>query len=318
MTHPLNPLEVLLELQQAGSLHAAASRLRCGASALSKQVKSLEQNLGQALVEHGAKPLRLTEAGRVYAEAARQMREQVRAADTQAAALRKQLGGSLQVTASYLLGHAVLADYAVSFRRLYPQVNLHITLSDQDLDPVTDGFDLALRHEQGRSQDLIARPLGTNRVRLCGTPGYFGRHGVPRRPEDLRDHPCLVFHCEGLDARWHFRQGEVHRVVTPSGPVSANSDELLLASLRAGEGLLPCFDWVVGRELQEGRLLTCLDDWTFACEAFGEPELWVVYPKGKRGQPKVQLFVDGLVAHLARLSAGAADSVNWLGAPAAD
>ncbi len=311
----MNPLEVLLELQQAGSLHAAASRLHCGASALSKQVKALEAHLGQTLVEHGAKPLRLTEAGRVYAEAARAMREQVRAADTQAAALRKQLGGALHVTASYLLGHAVLADYAVAFRRQFPQLSLHITLSDVDLDPVAQGFDLALRHGQGGSQDLIARPLGANRVRLCGTPAYFGRHGVPRRPEDLAHHPCLVFHCEGLDARWHFHQGEAHRVVTPRGPLSANSDELLLASLHAGEGLLPCFDWVVGRELQEGRLLTCLDDWTFACEAFGDPELWVVYPKGKRGQPKVQLFVDGLVQHLARLSAGAAGSVNWLGGP---
>lgn len=313
MANPLNPLEVLLELQQAGSLHAAASRLRCGASALSKQVKALEAHLGQILVEHGAKPLRLTEAGRVYAEAARAMREQVRSADTQAAALRKQLGGALHVTASYLLGHAVLADYAVDFRRRFPQLALHITLSDVDLDPVAQGFDLALRHGQGGSQDLIARPLGANRVRLCGTPVYFGRHGVPRRPEDLAQHPCLVFHCEGLDARWHFQQNDAHRVVTPAGPLSANSDELLLASLRAGEGLLPCFDWVVGRELQEGRLLTCLDDWTFACEAFGDPELWVVYPKGKRGQPKVQLFVDGLVQHLARLSAGAAASVNWLG-----
>lgn len=315
MAHPLNPLEVLLELQQAGSLHAAASRLHCGASALSKQVKALEAHLGQTLVEHGAKPLRLTEAGRVYADAARAMREQVRAADTQAAALRKQLGGALHVTASYLLGHAVLADYAVAFRRQFPQLSLHITLSDVDLDPVAQGFDLALRHEQGGSQDLIARPLGANRVRLCGTPAYFGRHGVPRRPEDLAQHPCLVFHCEGLDARWHFRQGEDHHVVTPRGPISANSDELLLASLHAGEGLLPCFDWVVGRELQEGRLLTCLDDWTFACEAFGDPELWAVYPKGKRGQPKVQLFVDGLAQHLARLSAGAAGSVNWLGGP---
>lgn len=313
MAHPLNPLEVLLELQQAGSLQAAASRLRCGPSALSKQVKALEAHVGHALVEHGAKPLRLTEAGRLYADAARSMREQVRGADTQAAALRKQLGGSLHVTASYLLGHAVLADYAVAFRRRFPQLSLHITLSDLDLDPVAEGFDLSLRHEQGSSQDLIARPLGANRVRLCGTPAYFARHGVPRRPDDLVDHPCLVFHCEGLDSRWHFRQAERHQVVTPRGPLTANSDELLLASLHAGEGLLPCFDWVVGRELQAGRLLTCLDDWTFACEAFGDPELWAVYPKGKRGQPKVQLFVDGLVEHLARLSAGAAGSINWLG-----
>jgi DNA-binding transcriptional LysR family regulator len=285
---------------------------------LSKQVKALELQLGQALVEHGSKPLRLTEAGRVYAEAARLMREQIRNAQSQAFALRKQVGGSLRVTASYLLGHAVLADYVVDLRRRLPQLSVEITLSDVDLDPVADGFDVALRHEQGQAQDLVARSLGANRVRLCGSPAYFSRYGVPRHPDDLASHPCLAFHCEGLDSRWHFHQEGIQHVVAPIGPVSANSDELLLASLRAGEGLLPCFDWVVGRDLQEGRLLTCLDDWTFACEAFGEPELWALYPKGKRGQPKVQLFVDGLVAHLAQLSAGATSSINWMGAAQTD
>lgn len=315
MAQVLNPLEILLEVQQAGGLLQAASRLRRTPSSLSKLIKSLEAQTGQALVEHRAKPLRLTEAGRAYAEAARLMREHLRSAETQAAALRKELGGSLRITASYLLGHAVLADYAVAFRRRHPQLQLDLVLSDTDLDPVAQGFDIALRHEQGHSQDLIARPLGANRVRVCGTPSYFERHGVPRQPQQLADHPCLLFHCEGLDARWHFHRPEEQVTVLPRGPIGSNSDELLMASLRAGEGLLPCFDWVVGRDLQAGHLLTCLDDWRFECAAFGEPELWALYPKGKRGQPKVLLFVEGLIGHLAQLSAGAAGAVSWLGAP---
>lgn len=304
MAHPLNPLALLGELQRAGSLHAAGSRLDRTPSALSKMVRALEQQAGVALVEHGSKPLRLTEAGRAYAEAGRLMSEQLAAAADHAAALTRQLGGQLRVTASYLLGHAVLADYLVAFRRRHPQLAIEVVLSDEDLDPVEQQFDIALRHEPGARTELIGRALGSNRVRICGTPAYFERHGRPQRPADLADHPCLVFRCEPLDSRWHFQRGGEQVCVVPRGGLSANSDELLMASLRAGEGLLPCFDWVVARELAEGRLQSCLDDWTFASQAFGASELWAVYPRSKRGRPKIQAFLEGLSSHLAQLSAG--------------
>lgn len=302
MSASLNPLEILLEVQQAGSLALAAARLRCTSSAVSKQIRALERDTGQVLVEHGSKPLRLTEAGKAYALAARQMREQLRGAADQSAALKRELGGNLRVATSFMLGHAVLAEYAVAFRRRYPQIDLDLVLTDDDPDPIADQFDLAIRHEQGRSTELVGRPLGANRVRLCGAPAYFERMGFPSQPEDLRYHPCLVFHCEGLDGRWRFVGAERSVTIVPQGPYTCNSDELLLTPLRAGEGLLPCFEWVVGRELRDGRLLSCLDDWRFECEAWGEEQLWAVYPKGKRGQPKVKAFVDGLVDHLAKLT----------------
>lgn len=302
MTHPLNPLEILLQVQQSGSLAQAASRLNRSASALSKALRKLESEAGFALVEHAARPLRLTEAGAIYAQAASQMREQLRQAQEQAGALSRQLGGKLRVTASVLLGHAVLAEFLVKFRRSHPELRIEVELSDDNLDPLKDDFDIALRHEQGASAELIGRALGTNRVRLCATPAYFARHGRPQVPEDLARHPCLQFYCHPLDPRWRFHQGQRSVCIVPDGPISANSDELLMASMRAGDGLLPCFDWLVGRDLREGRLQTCLEDWRFECAAYGEPELWAVYPQGQRGRPKVQLFVEGLIEHLAEIS----------------
>jgi DNA-binding transcriptional LysR family regulator len=140
-------------------------------------------------------------------------------------------------------------------------------------------------------------------VRICGSPAYFERFGRPEHPDELARHACLVFRCEPLDSRWHFHREGQHVCVIPQGGLASNSDELLLASLRAGEGLLPCFDWVVARELAEGRLQSCLDGWRFESEAFGAPELWAVYPKGKRGRPKINAFIEGLIAHLAAQSA---------------
>lgn len=304
MPDALNPLEVLLQLQQCGSLAQAASRLHRTPSALSKIIRSLEEEVGQALVEHAARPLRLTEAGRVYAEVARDTQERLRDAAERIAEQAGRVSGRLRITASVLLGHAVLADYVVRFRHRYPDVQVDVELSDIDLDPIRDGFDLAVRHDQGAAAGLIGRALGSNRVHLVGAPAYFERHGRPPSPAALERHVCLAFRCSPLDSRWRFHRGDESHVIVPKGPVMANSDEFLLASVRAGEGLLPCFDWLVGKELRAGQLLTCLEDWRFESDAYGAPELWAVYPQGQRGRRKLALFVDGLVDHLADCRAG--------------
>lgn len=304
MQWPLNPLEALLALQTCGSLTAAAARFNRSASAMSKLVVSLEREIGEPLVEHASKPLRLTPAGQAYAQAARRMKEHLREAGEQASALRREVAGTLQITTSYLVGHAVLADYVPHFRMRFPQVRVDVELNDQDPELPAAGFDLSIRHSAVHDGALIARPLGNNRVRLCGAPSYFERHGRPSHPLELKSHACLEFRCEGLDGRWRFsREGMTH-LVTPQGPLASNSDEFLLASALAGDGLLPCFDWVVGRELQGRRLQTCLDDWDFHSEAFGDPQLWAVYPRGRRGQLRLALFLDGLTRHLQALADG--------------
>lgn len=304
MSHSLNPLEALLAVQTAGSLAGAAARLNRSASALSKMLVALERESGQSLVEHASKPLRLTPAGHAYAAAGRRMRDHLREAEEQAAALRHQVSGTLRVATSFLIGHAVLADYVPRFRQRFPQVRVDVELDDQDPDLAAGGFDLSIRHAAVQGGPLIARPLGHNRVRLCAAPVYFERHGIPQSPAELKSHACLEFRCVGLDGRWRFSQGKATHWVTPRGPVASNSDELLLASMLGGEGLLPCFDWVVGRELQQRRVLTCLDDWDFFSEAFGDAQLWAVYPRGSRGQLRITYFIDGLVRHLESLSEG--------------
>lgn len=294
MPSPLNPLEVLLELHLSGSLAQSAGRMGKSSSALSKTIRMLELQVGQALVEHTARPLRLTEAGRAYAEAARQMRGQLRETENQIAAASRQPAGSLRVTASLLFGHVVLADYVVAFRRQYPAVRLEVVLSDEYVDVSRDDFDLAIRHGRRATGQMIARPLGRNRVRLCATPAYFRRVGLPEHPEQLARHECLNYRADTLDSRWRFHRGAESLYATPIARLASNSDDFLLASMRAGDGLLPCFEWAVGPELRDGRLQSCLDDWRFESDAFGDAELWAVYPSGQRGKPKVRDFVDGL------------------------
>jgi len=302
MANALNPLEVLLELHMSGSLALTASRMGKTPSAVSKLIRALEVQAGHVLVEHAARPLKLTEAGRAYAEAARLVRNQLRETEDRIASLSKQPGGSLRITSSMLFGHTVLADYVVEFRRAHPQLRVEVVLSDAYVDLARDDLDLAIRHGQRASGDMIARAIGRNSVRLCGTPGYFKRHGRPQRPEDLFTHECLNFRADTLDSRWRFHSAGGESVfATPMARLSSNSDDFLLASMRAGDGLLPCFEWAVGRELRAGRLQSCLDDWRFESDAFGEPELWAVYPRGQRGKAKVRQFVDGLIEWLAAL-----------------
>ena len=298
MTIPLNPLEVLLELHLCGSLAQTAARVGKTASGVSKLIRTLEAQAGHALVDHAARPLKLTEAGRAFAEAARLMRSQLRETEDQIALRSKQPGGSLRLTTSMLFGHAVLADYAVEFRRRFPDLHLDVVLSDDYVDLARDDFDLAIRHSQNAGPNMIARALGKNNVALCATPAYFARYGRPQHPDDLSRHECLNYRCETLDSRWRFRKGNECVQAMPLAGLSSNSDELLLTSMRAGDALLPSFEWSVGKELRDGRLQRCLEDWRFESDAFGDGQLWAVYPGQQRGKAKVKQFVDGLIDYL--------------------
>ena len=300
MAESINPLEVLLELESAGSLSVAASRMGKTPSAVSKLIRQLEARLGRMLVEHAARPLRLTEAGRAYVEAARTIRNQLRETDERVAALTRDPGGRLRLTASLLFGHTVLAPYIVTYRRAFPQVRVEVILCDDYVDLEREDFDLAIRHGQNANANFIARSLGTNNVWLCGAPSYFSRRGTPAKPEDLLQHDCLNFRAESLDSRWRFHKGSRTVSINPPARLSSNSDGFLQASMRAGDGLLPCFEWAVSEELRAGTLQACLTKWQFDSEAFGEQQLWAVYPRGQRGNAKVKQFVDGLIVELAQ------------------
>jgi DNA-binding transcriptional LysR family regulator len=150
---------------------------------------------------------------------------------------------------------------------------------------------VAIRIAREPSQNLVARRLATVKRKVCATPGYFERHGVPETPQDLEGHNCLTYTSFDPEGPWRFKGPDGRMIsVTASGNLRLNDDEALSEAVLKGLGiaLLPTF--IVGRDLQAGRLRSVLPDYVPA-----ERHIFAVYLPTRHVSAKVRAFIDFLV-----------------------
>ncbi len=189
-----------------------------------------------------------------------------------------------------------LAPLLPDFFKLCPDVSVDLSLSDQIVDIVSEGFDLALRISSLPDSSLLARRLCQVRVLLVGAPAYFGQHGRPEHPKDLAAHIALLYSYSRSRDVWHFshpKQGEYS--VAVSGPIRANNADVLQPSLCAGAGLALQPEFLVWRDIAEGRLEAVLKDWSAPPAA-----LHLVTPPSPMRPVRVQVLMDFLAQRFTR------------------
>ncbi len=188
----LDLMRTFLSVVDTDSFTRAGSKLGKSKALVSKHVSELEARLGARLLHRTTRSIGVTEIGRAYYERAQQILADFDNLEDQ---IRSQSGtprGLLKLTAPQTLGEMVVMDMVTAFRRKYPAVELDILLADRTVDLVAEGFDVALRVATMTDSSLIARKLCSMRIPLCASPAYLERNGMPRRPEDLVQHHCIV------------------------------------------------------------------------------------------------------------------------------
>lgn len=198
----LNAMALFVTVVRAGGFSAAARTLDLPKSRISRQITALEQRLGVRLLRRSTRALSLTEAYFRYCGA---VVEAAEAADAEALAMAGAPAGLLRITATVDLGRTVLAGALCAYLQEYPRVRIDLNLTDDRVNLVREGFDLAVRMGELADSELTARRLGGFRKVVCASPAYLARRGTPQRPADLQRHDCLVLG-HGL-AGWHFREG---------------------------------------------------------------------------------------------------------------
>jgi DNA-binding transcriptional LysR family regulator len=159
-------------------------------------------------------------------------------------------------------GIAHLGPALPEFFALYPEVAVELSLSDQLVDIVEEGFDLALRISALEDSSLLARRLCPVRVMLVGSPAYFDRHGRPGHPKDLTAHRGLFYTGGRSRDAWRFEHAEhgQYAVSVPS-PLRVNNADILRPSLLAGLGLAMQPDFLCWEDVKSGLLEEVLPDW---------------------------------------------------------
>jgi DNA-binding transcriptional LysR family regulator len=284
---------------EAGSFAGAARQLGLSKATVSKALVRLEARLGERLLHRTSRRLSLTEAGRAVAGRARQLLADAEAVEAEALAGSAAPRGRLHLAVPMSFGLEHVAPALPDFLAAYPEISVDLHLSDAVVDLVAGGFDLALRIAALPDSSLLARRLCRVGRLLVGAPAYFAARGRPAHPRELSGHACLGYSYLPSGDRWQFvgPAGEEHAVAV-SGPLKANNAEALLPAVRAALGLAVQPEFVVWRDLRDGRLEAVMTEWSAPPVALN-----LVTPPGGPRPPRVTVAIEFLARRFSEVTA---------------
>jgi DNA-binding transcriptional LysR family regulator len=159
------------------------------------------------------------------------------------------------------------------------------------VDLVEEGYDVAIRIGALQDSTLVARPLAPQALIVCAAPAYLERHGVPRRPEDLKQHRCLQYTYFSSGNEWRFEKDGHTHTVRVSAALRANNGDVLRTAALAGHGIILQPGFLVDADIAEGRLVPLLGGYRHR-----PINMYAVYPHRRYLSVKVRTFVDFLEA----------------------
>ncbi|MER8732023.1 LysR family transcriptional regulator [Mesorhizobium sp. M0601] len=277
-------------IAEARSFTRAAARIGRDATILSRRLASLEERLGVRLLHRTTRSVSLTEAG---SEFLIRVRAILAAVDEAEAVASAHAGGGprgvLRLALPGSFGRMWIGPLLPQFLAEFPDVRIEAEFSNRFVDLVAENFDVAVRLGALEDSRLVARKVATRRRLLCAAPSYLARRGTPTAPEALLEHSCLGFSGFQTFPAWEMTDSSGRRIsIEVSGPLVTDDAEVLVEAAVQGVGLMMSTDWLVGRELADGRLVPVLEDWTLADEG----AVYVVMPSAKGQAAKTRAFAD--------------------------
>lgn len=286
----IKEIEAFVAAIEKGSLARAAKEESITPAMLGRRIDALEARLGVKLIHRTTRHLTLTEQGALFLDSCHKVLTDLEYAEKSVSEGRRKATGQLSVFAPAAFGRRHVAPHAVAFAAAHPGVQMTFNLTTSPIDLVRDRYDLGIRIGGNFDQNFVAVRLATNRRVICGTPSYFRERGIPRTPDDLAHHNCLVFNSPTEHGNsWRFWVNGSAVAVKVNGNVGCNDGELLTHWARNGLGLARRSTWEVQPHLDSGELISVLDD-------FGLPDQHIVavYPQQRHLPAKVRFFIDEL------------------------
>jgi len=284
MFKQLQDMALFALVAELGSFTAAAQKAGLPKSSVSQRISQLEQQLGIRLLNRTTRRLNLTFAGEHYLVHCREMLAASERAEYAIQRLRDNPSGRLRITSPAGIGATLLARLNAEFQRRYPDVSLDVCISDDVLDLVAAGFDVALRTGKPQDSSLIGRMIGHCPRYLLASPGYLAQFAPLEHPRQLVGHRCISHKAW---AEWLLQCGsEDYRFLPDNAHLT---DNLVYAreAAEAGAGitLLPAF--LLEERIEKGMLVPVLPAWSIEGN-----ELWLAYPSRKLNSPALMSYID--------------------------
>jgi len=291
----LKSMMVFAQIVEQGSLSAAAKHIGLSRAVVSYHLKKLEAQLEIKLLNRTTRSLSLTQAGDQYYQRCRIIAQQASAANQQVENYKNEPVGLLKITCPVNVGLQTIVPALNEFRQLYPKIELDVMLTDEVVNIIKEGIDLAIRGAPLPDSGLQASKLATLPTCLCGSPSYLNQYGRPKKPADLSQHNWVIYKL--ASGALELMKGTRSYSVAISGTISTNNAAARTAFVEGGHGLgrIPVYDaWP---KIKAGSLERILDDYQFkAIDVYG------VFPPGTANTKKLRLLLNYLKEYFSRQS----------------
>ena len=284
----LNEMAIFVHVVEAGSFTGAAKNLGLPKSTVSRKITQLEERLGVRLIQRTTRSLRLTDTGNAYYGHCSRILSEIEEANIAVTQMQTTPTGTLRITAPVLFGSTVLSSLIADFMDEHPQLNIDMVLSDQMLDLVQEGIDVAFRIGQLEDSSLIGRYLGDVRVILCASPEYLRRFGTPNGPDDLANHRLIT---ASRWLQWNMTNANGDDLTVQIKPkLQANDFASLYALALSGSGIAPLPALIAAPAIHSGDLVPVCSEYPFEASP-----IHALYPSNRHLSAKVRSFVDFVI-----------------------
>ena len=283
-------IRTFVRVAEAGSFAKAADSMNLPRSSVSKFVQDLEAHLGTKLVVRTSRSVTMTTEGVTYHERALRLLADLDDMDDTIAGSKSTPRGRLRVDIGSVLANQLLIPSLSNFQRRYPDIDLHLGVSDRSADLIGEGIDCVIRGGALIDSSLKARKLCELDYVLCAAPSYFEDRDLPKHPDDIPMHRVISYFSASSGKRFplRFQRGEERtEYVAASSGISVNESTAHLNALLAGLGIGQSFGFLARPHIETGSLVELLPDW--------KPEnhtLHLVYPADRFPNPRLRAFAE--------------------------
>ncbi|EFG84878.1 LysR family transcriptional regulator [Novacetimonas hansenii] len=291
-------ISVFLKAVEAGGFARAAERLSLSRSAVAKTIGRIEKRLGVRLFQRTTRRHNLTEEGHIYYERCVRAREEVRVGQSVLEFGRFNVKGKLTVIMPTVLGRYCVEPFLLDLAIKYENLELDLRFSDLEHNLVTERFDLAIRNGLDREPTsfLNVRKIAAQRQVLCAAPSYLLRCGPVHSLEDIWHHDALIYWKNEQPCLWKFRDiGGTEFKLPPKWRLQFDNQEAMADAALRGMGIACLPRWLIHNHLNEGRLVSLLDELPLASQ-----DIYAVWPQTKFMSARLSLTIDILSDYLGK------------------
>jgi len=291
-------LELFVKTIEVGNFSALGRQLHMAPSSISRQINTLEEELGVRLLQRTTRNISLTEAGQIYYERVSKILGDLEEAQLAITQLQVNPKGVLRLNVAIPFGERNIVPLMPEFLALYPDLKIDLVLEDRAIDLVEERVDLAIRIGRLGDSSIVARKLADNQFVVCASQQYLKAHGMPDSPDDLMRHNCIINKNIHNSDTWQFHDANSTQNISVSGNFLANTGGALYRAMLSGLGIAVLPTWFVGEDIQKGKLNVVLEDYEVNLPAMTDSAIYALYPAGQYLPPKVRVFIDYLIEKL--------------------